>query len=167
MDDASPRASEGVVLPQLVIVDRPRPVSRLMKLLRRSEEEGYRHLRRLVDDLRTGANTFERRGEELYALELPPDPTSSIESPTEDSDFVGVVGLNDNGDGRGRLRRLYIDPTFRQRGLGARLVQACVAASLFPTVVVNAGNPEARAFYDHLGWNPSNEVGITHTFRVG
>ena len=87
---------------------------------------------------------------------------------------AGIVGFVSGGPdrGRGAARRaevytLYLLPSFQRRGLGTRLLAACVRSLLangFDSLViwVLSGNP-ARAFYDALGGVPV----AARTLRLG
>ena len=126
----------------------------LSALVAASLAEGYRHVNWLVADARAGRNRFEGAGECLLVC-------------CQANRVVGVCGLNDNGDGRGRLRRLYVLPQARGQGIGQMLVEACLKRGLacFDDIVCNAGTAAAARFYDHLGWDRTPEKGITHTLK--
>ena len=127
----------------------------LSELVYKSVEEGYKLVRRLRDDIISGKNRFSKEGEFLLAYIV-------------HKKIVGVCGMNSNGDGRGRLRRLYILPTHRGKGIGKLLVKKCVSRSegVYSIVVCNAGTPEAGRFYDHLGWETIEEERLTHLWRI-
>ena len=52
----------------------------------------------------------------------------------------------------------------RGRGLGTKLVEECLRRAVDDcrVMVVNAGTEHAVKFYDRLGWERAQEVGITH-----
>ena len=123
----------------------------LSMLLTASELEGYKQIRRMLTDWQSGTNRFDKPGECMFV---------AIKG-----DVVGVCGLNDNGDNRGRLRRLYVHPNYRNKGVGNKLTQACIDHGLqtFENIVTNAGGDMAMRFYNRLGWRQINEDRLTHS----
>jgi GNAT superfamily N-acetyltransferase len=68
-------------------------------------------------------------------------------------------------DGAAEIKRVYVEPAFRRRGV-ARLVVAALeesaAAAGHPEVVLNSGReqPEALALYADLGYRPVPGYGV-------
>jgi GNAT superfamily N-acetyltransferase len=67
--------------------------------------------------------------------------------------------------GMAEIKRVYVEPAFRRRGLAQVVVaelEAGAARAGHGTVVLNTGNeqPEALALYDHLGYVPVPGYGI-------
>lgn len=54
----------------------------------------------------------------------------------------------------GHLEALFIEPGHHGRGMGKAFVQQAVAAYPDLTVDVNEQNPQALAFYEHVGFVP-------------
>jgi N-acetylglutamate synthase-like GNAT family acetyltransferase len=81
----------------------------LERLLIESEQEGYRFVRKLVDQYESGENRFQKAGEVLYVAVL-------------DEEVVGVCGLNLDlyvqDDTLGRVRHLYVLTQCRNQGVG-------------------------------------------------
>ena len=108
----------------------------LAPLVAESERAGWRFVRRLADDLRTGANRFDQPGECLFVA-------------VSGDAVVGVCGLNaDPYAGEpsvGRVRRLYVLAAHRGGVTGGRLVQAVVSAAVgrFRRLRVRTENPQA------------------------
>jgi GNAT superfamily N-acetyltransferase len=127
----------------------------LQPLLVESEEEGFRFVRRILDQ---GASAMDDatwygawRAEELVAIGgLTRDPY--VESPSV-----------------GRLRHLYVRKSERRRGIGRALVTALeqVAIGRFELVRLRTDTVAAARFYEALGYQPlvKNES-ATHQRRM-
>ncbi len=113
--------------------------------------EGFRHLERLAGEWISGTTRFERDGEALLAA-------------SSNGMLAGIGGLTIDPvvPGALRMRRFYIRPNFRRRGVGRRLVAALLAdtGSRRP-VTVNA-NPASVAFWESIGFRPDRRDGHTH-----
>ena len=122
------------------------------KLLEESEAEGYRFLRRLVDQYEDGSNTFNKTGEVLYGVW------------DHHSQLVAIGGLNrdpySTKEGVGRLRRFYISSTARREGIGTKLLQRILkdAQNHFQELVVRTDSSGADAFYRANGF--SGDLGL-------
>lgn len=124
-----------------------------------SQAEGYRHIDRLCDEWRLGANRFDGRGEALlgcYAGAV----------------LAGVGGLNRDpfsiGDSTGRVRRLYVAPSYRWRGAGRALVLEIIqiARLRFTLLRVGAAPGDARLFYEALGFHPVIDENASHQIAL-
>ncbi|QNM96447.1 GNAT family N-acetyltransferase [Chitinimonas koreensis] len=107
------------------------------------EAEGFRFLRRLVDDWRCGDNRFDQDGEAFYAVWL-------------DGRLAGVGGLNRDCDDASlaRVRRVYVHPEARSHGVGHALIAAieAAAAGRFRRLVLYTNAVPAMHFYEGLGY---------------
>ncbi|OWZ17531.1 GCN5-related N-acetyltransferase [Phytophthora megakarya] len=70
---------------------------------------------------------------------------------------VGIVGLENKGDGVGELRRMAVSIAFRRHGIGRRLVaelETWARDNGFTKVILLNGGPQddARAFYRAIGY---------------
>jgi N-acetylglutamate synthase-like GNAT family acetyltransferase len=123
-------------MPEQAIIRCATELSRidLLPLIAESETQGYRFVRRVIDEWERGANRFSRPGEALF--------TASVEGA-----IVGVCGLNVDpylDDPRiGRVRNVYVAHAYRGQGIGRRLVEQAVAA--------------ARGSFDKLGLRAEEE----------
>jgi ribosomal protein S18 acetylase RimI-like enzyme len=119
----------------------------LAPLIAESEREGWRFVRRLVDEWAVGTNRFDRAGEVLFVARM-------------DRSIIGVCGLNADpyttDETSGRVRRLYVLRAYRGRGVGGQLVRAVIVAATgrFQRLHVRSENPEARRLYQRLGFQP-------------
>lgn len=122
------------------------------KLVEESEAEGYRFLRRLVDQYEDGTNTFNKTGEVLYGVW---DPHNQL---------AAIGGLNrdpySSKEGIGRLRRFYISASARRQGIGTKLLQQILkdAQGHFRELVVRTDSSTADAFYRANGF--SGDLGL-------
>ncbi len=132
----------------------------LAPLIAESESEGWRFLRRLIDDWTSGANRFDRPGEVFFVARV-----AGL--------IVGVCGLNVDpyaaDELTGRVRRLYVLRDYRGNGIGRRLVEAVVAAAMgrFRSLRVRTENPDAARFYECLGFaNITGDLECTHVLEL-
>ncbi|TPG61023.1 N-acetyltransferase [Roseomonas nepalensis] len=117
--------------------------------------EGWRMLRVLEEDWDAGAMRFAAPGEALFAA-------------WRGGALAGIGGLTVDpyaeAETIGRLRRLYVAPPHRGRGLGRALVEAMLAhaaAHGFRSVRVRAP-PAAGRFYEACGLLPAVLRSATH-----
>lgn len=131
------------------------PVGGIDDLRAEARGEGYNFLDTLVEDWASGANRFDGQGEILCGH-------------LEDGLLVAVGGLNrDPFAGRadmGRIRRVYVRNSWRNRGIGRALVSALVdeARKSFASVRLRAENPGAARLYESLGFVPIENPDATH-----
>ena len=110
-----------------------------------SDKEGYNHINRLITEYNAGENRFDKIGEKLVGFVL-------------DDKVVAVCGLNiePTNNRLGRVRRLYVLPEHRRRGIGTKLVKYLIkhAEQYFQSVVVNIGDLPLDNFYKPMGFKP-------------
>lgn len=122
-------------------------------LLPLARSEGFRHLDRLVNLWHEGKK-FDRPGESILAIYC-------------DERVIGVGGILDQGEGIGRISRVYVDPEFRRSGAGRMLMNQLVkeARNHFDQVVLRTDTAIGAAFYESLGFAPvaqENKDQATH-----
>lgn len=126
----------------------------LAPLRARAAAEGYNHIERLCADWASGANRFSRPGERFLLARSP------------DGDVIACGGLNidpfEPGGRTGRLRRVYVAPSARGKGLGRRLIAALLADHPFDRITVRAGPADAGRFYEALGFEAVSHPTRTH-----
>jgi GNAT superfamily N-acetyltransferase len=136
------------------------PATAFASLVAESEREGWRFVRRLADEWAAGTNRFDKPGEALFIARL-------------GGLIIGVCGLNADpytaDVATGRVRRLYVLPAFRGRGVGGQLVRAVLAAAAgrLQRLRVRTDSLVAGRLYQRLGFQPV--VGVedcTHILDV-
>jgi GNAT superfamily N-acetyltransferase len=118
--------------------------------------EGFRMLDRLARDWEAGADRYARDGEALLAARV-------------DGALAGIGGLTHDPvlmDAL-RMRRFYVGPRFRRLGVARRLADALLALprSHRTLITVNAGTPDAPAFWEALGFVRDSGGSHTHVLR--
>ena len=118
--------------------------------------EGFSPIEWLKDQWLDGTNRFSAPGEALFVAR-------------EHGELVAICGLNqdpyDKSRAFGRLRRLYVLPRVRRRGIGRMLVEAVLACSQdqFKAVNLRTLDPRSAAFFERLGFDRVEGVeGVTH-----
>jgi GNAT superfamily N-acetyltransferase len=131
------------------------PVSGLERLHSEARDEGYRFIDTLVEEWVSGKNRFDAPGEALCGH-------------LDQGLLVAVGGLNvDPFAGHpdvGRIRRVYVRHTWRNRGVGQALVTALLdeARNHFRCVHLRAENMEAARLYERMGFVPISSPTATH-----
>ena len=116
-----------------------------------SRREGFRFLERLCKEWENGSNRFDQCGEGLFTVSV-------------DAKLVAIGGINRQDDFTGRLRRFYVLPSRRRRGLGTHLLHHILthAAGHFRRVVLRTDTETADRFYVAHGFtriqDPGNET---------
>ncbi|MBY5866610.1 GNAT family N-acetyltransferase [Rhizobium leguminosarum] len=122
-----------------------------------ARREGHRHVARLIDEWSTGAARFDRDGERLLGAYA-------------DGELAGIGGMTAETamSGALRMRRFYIRPAMRGRGIGRMLALALLdhARSRCGIVTVHAGNDRAARFWESLGFQPYGRKGHTHLLEL-
>lgn len=130
-------------------------VSELAELREAAQREGFGMLERLAQDWQSGANRFDAPGEALFLVHC--SGRCIATGGLNRDPFAGAAGV-------GRLRRLYVAPAERGRGLGRLLTRVALAHArpLFSRVRLRTNRAEAARFYETLGFRRSSEADATH-----
>ena len=116
-------------------------------LAERAHWEGYRFIRRLIDEFESGANAFTHPGEALFEVRIL-------------GKLVGIAGLNIDpyvsGGSVGRVRRMYVHPGHRNHGIGTALIEAIEkhARGSFDLLQLRTDSDAASRFYASVGFVP-------------
>lgn len=121
-------------------------------------DEGYRFIERLIDGWDTGAVCFDRPGEALLVAR-------------QDGTIAGIGGVTvDPFDQSAlRMRRFYIRPRFRRRGVATTLATALIEQALKTgrALHVNAGTDAAPSFWENIGFKSVESPHHTHVWPAG
>ncbi|HET7234756.1 MAG TPA: GNAT family N-acetyltransferase [Longimicrobium sp.] len=130
--------------PEIRVLD-PFPAAAVESLAAESVREGFRFVRRLMDEHASGQVRFDRPGEVLLGVYDGPE-------------LVAIGGVTHDpygGDASvGRVRHVYVHPAHRRRGVGAALVGALEARAhgRFTALVLRTDTAPAARFYAALGY---------------
>jgi len=96
---------------------------------------------RLRQEWADGSNRFDSPDEQLFGA-------------TVEALLVGIAGVTRQGPNLGRIRRVYVHPSHRRRGIGAALMSRVleVADRHYDELILRTNDPEAAAFYEGLGF---------------
>ena len=116
--------------------------------------EGFRFLTRLIVEWESQFNRFEQSGECLLGVFCK-------------GQLVGIGGVSRDPQGdpnMARLRRLYVTPAMRGRGIGKQLVEQLLAraAAQFSTVRLSTDTFEGQRFYLCCGFHAIDDASATH-----
>lgn len=129
----------------------------LISLAGQADREGIRIVSTVLERWRDGTERFRAPGEAILAA-------------TSGGEVVGIGALTQcpNVGGALRMRRFYVDPAWRRRGVARELARALIAAGFEHTDVItcNAGASDAAVpFWESMGFSPVDAEGITHIRR--
>ncbi len=122
--------------------------------------EGFHHIGAMALDWASGAMRYDREGEALFAAFVDGELAA-----------VGGVTLEEMDPALSharRMRRLYVRPAHRRRGVGRTLAGAMIQQGFAcaSVLTVNAGTPDAPAFWEALGFESDARAGHTHVLRT-
>jgi ribosomal protein S18 acetylase RimI-like enzyme len=119
------------------------------KLVEESIQEGYLFVQKTKIEWQKGVNSFSRPGE-IFLL------TKIVRK------IIGCCRVNidpyANDPGIGRIRHLYVSPSFRRQGIARSLVERCISNSRSTSSIIRLRasqlNEDANHFYEGIGFTP-------------
>lgn len=129
----------------------------LAALAEQADAEGIRVVRAVIDRWQSGEERYDRSGEQLLVA-------------VTDDGVVGVGGLTicPTVPGALRVRRFYVHPAWRRRGIAAAITSALLASWPRDVSVITC-NAQASAaaprFWEAMGFEPVDDADITHVMR--
>jgi len=134
------------------------PVPGFEQLRIEAVQEGYLFIERLWKEWENGENRFTAPGERLLGG-------------LDQAELVAVGGLNqdpfERRSGIGRVRRVYVRPAWRNRGIGQLLVRTLVenARTSFTALHLRTDNPAAARLYEQIGFSRCLAPNATHVLN--
>ncbi len=133
----------------------PRELATLCQL---SLAEGFSHVDRLASEYLKGNREFDVPGAFGYGWYL-------------GSELVAIGGLTLDPyitERAGRIRRVYVHPEHRRRGLARKLVEKILEEGRqnYTFFTLRSATPEASALYVSLGFVPSTLPNVTHELQI-
>ena len=135
-----------------------------IRLAQPKSEEGWRQARQLIEEYAASLNldlSFQNFAHELEQLtsEYAP-PTGAFLLAEEKGLHIGCVGLRQFSDRIGEIKRLYVIPAARGRGVGRLLAKGIVAAAKqlgYTRLLLDTlpSMKEARSLYVSLCFKPT------------
>lgn len=136
------------------------PPPDLTVLRREGMAEGHHFIERTLTEWDDGSNRFDMNGEGFFIAR-------------SNQTVVGMCGLNIDpfltDPTIGRIRHLYVLPSFRRRGIGKKLMEACLhlAQSSCDRVRLRTFDGQPADFYVSIGFNTVEEDTATHSLQIG
>ena len=135
------------------------PVFGLEQMREEALREGVHFIEKLCEEWENGKNRFQGPGEKLFGCMV-------------DAELIAVGGLNrDPFEGRseiGRIRRIYVRPSWRNKGIGESLVRILMenARASFTELHLRTDNPAAARIYERMGFLRCPTAHATHVMHL-
>ena len=135
-----------------------------IRLAQPKSEEGWRQARRLIEEYAASLNvdlSFQNFAHELEHLASEYAPvTGAFLLAEERGVYLGCVGVRQFSDGIGEIKRLYVIPAARGRGVGRLLAKGIVAAAKqlgYTRLLLDTlpSMKQAQSLYVSLGFRPT------------
>ncbi len=135
-----------------------------IRLIQAKSQEHWQQVRQFIDEYAASLDvdlSFQNISQELENLATEyAAPAGALLLAEENGTYLGCVGLRPFADGVGEIKRLYVGPAGRGRGVGRLLVEGVVAAAKqqgYGQLVLDTlpSMKEARSLYASLGFRPT------------
>ncbi|WP_082929071.1 GNAT family N-acetyltransferase [Rhizobium aegyptiacum] len=126
-------------------------------LAREARQEGHLHIARLVDEWSAGETRFSRDGERLLGA-FAGETLVGVGGVTVEPAMLEAL----------RMRRFYVCPGMRGRGVGRMLALTLLnhARPFCRCVTVHVENDGATKFWESLEFRPRDQNGYTHVLDL-
>ena len=142
-------------MPSIVRI-REWPAAAIEGLSPKASRKASGFVTRAKEEWLSGANTFSKEGEALFAV-------------FEEKRLLAIGGINHECADHGRLRRCYVCRDERRRGIGRQLVQHVLAfaSRYYSRVGLRCDTDVADRFYRAVGFSHTNsDPGVTHVIEL-
>jgi putative acetyltransferase len=126
------------------------------------DQDDVRHLLRAADDHAAALYPLESR----HGLDTPALMVNGARFfvARQDGQAIGCAGYLVRGDGSAEVKSVFVDPTWRGRGIAGRLLEAIEAAARSDGIRLlqletGARSPDALALYRRLGYRDRGPFG--------
>ncbi len=132
-------------------------IKEIAPLIKASEQEGFKFLRRLKNDWINGTNRFDKTNEQLYQVR-------------QGTQIIAIGGINNNpykeAGKIGRIRRMYVFPEHRRKGIGRKLILHLLETfgDKFEKITLRTDTEEASRFYESIGFKNIQSANHTHEY---
>jgi GNAT superfamily N-acetyltransferase len=130
------------------------PIVELEPLRLAVHAEGIGIVRALLEQYASGERRFDQPGEFLLAARA------------ENGAIIGVGGLSRVDDTTARVRRFYVLPDERRRGVATVLLREVLRRNSFSRLELYAATPDATRLYERHGFRPVTAENHTHELEV-
>lgn len=129
----------------------------LTPLAEQADAEGIRVVRAVIDQWESGEERYDRSVEQLLVA-------------VTDDGVVGVGGLTicPTTPGALRVRRFYVHPAWRRRGVATAITSALLASWPRDVSVITCNalaSAAAPRFWEAMGFEPVDDANVTHVLR--
>jgi GNAT superfamily N-acetyltransferase len=131
-------------------------------LVKASVDEGQSFIKRTKDDWENGKNKFDKHGEVFFLA-------------YQNDQVIGCGGVSIDpytlDQSVGRIRHLYVHPSFRRKGIARHIIQKCIEAATENFKVLrlraNQKTVDSYKFYEAIGFSPvESEEFVTHCLEL-
>ncbi len=123
-------------------------------------DEGVRNVSHLLSAWASGEERYDRSGEQLLV---------AIDKATQTVVGIGGLSLCPDVESALRVRRFYVAPNYRRRGVARALAQQLIDHGLQHTATLSCNaraSAAAKPFWESMGFQQTTIAGITHIYSA-